>query len=151
MKPSHERPEESDQRRLSHNVGEPEAEFEQSLAEVERSLQDLKTRYQQVQIDQQQQTELQERRDRLRQELSQTPTPELQTELKQIRNQLETLEVSLESRLISESSLREIFWQMVRFGGLGIVIGWFLAFAVIKSPQPAPQPSQTVPTYPQPQ
>lgn len=151
MKSSQEHPEESDQRRSSHDAGEPVAEFEQSLADAERSLQELKHRYQQVQTDQQHQVELQERRDRLRQEFSQTRTPELQTELKQIKDQLETLEVNLESRLISESSLREIFWQMVRFGGLGLVIGWFLAFAVIRSPQPAPQPSQTVPTYPQPQ
>jgi hypothetical protein len=50
----------------------------------------------------------------------------LQTELKQIKEQLETIELNLESQLFSWGSLKEPFWQAVRFGGLGVVIGWIL-------------------------
>ncbi|MDX2254839.1 MAG: hypothetical protein NW214_04930 [Pseudanabaenaceae cyanobacterium bins.39] len=47
-------------------------------------------------------------------------------ELQVISDRLEQIESELESRLISGSSLRETFWQIVRFGGLGIVIGLIL-------------------------
>jgi hypothetical protein len=36
---------------------------------------------------------------------------------------LEEVDLMLESRLLN---LWEPFWQAVRFGGLGIAIGWFL-------------------------
>jgi predicted RNase H-like nuclease (RuvC/YqgF family) len=142
MKSPQQPPQESDQNLANSQAqGQPEAEFEQSLAAVEQSLQNLKDRYQQVKTDQQQQAELQERYDRLKQSLQPANTSELQPELRQIQSQIEALELNLESRLISESSLREIFWQVVRFGGLGLVIGWFLAFVVIQSPSPPPQTS----------
>ncbi|MCA1993960.1 MAG: DUF2203 domain-containing protein, partial [Coleofasciculus sp. S288] len=50
----------------------------------------------------------------------------LQAELKRIKEELETIELNLESRLFSWGSLKEPFWQAVRFGGLGVVIGWIL-------------------------
>ena len=120
----------------SQNSEEPS--FEQELAEVERSLQDLKTRHAQVQQDQAQQSQLQQRRDRLQSELQRRSRPELKAELKQIQAQLEALEVNLESDLFSWGSLREPFWQIVRFGGLGVILGWFLAFTVINAPKPTP-------------
>ncbi|GAC1482640.1 MAG: hypothetical protein NVS2B14_21410 [Chamaesiphon sp.] len=46
--------------------------------------------------------------------------------MKQIQDQIETLEVNLESQLFSWGSLKEPFWQAVRFGGLGVVVGWIL-------------------------
>ncbi len=51
---------------------------------------------------------------------------ELQEQLQTIGDRLEQVEAELESRLIAWSSLREPFWQIVRFGGLGIVIGVIL-------------------------
>ena len=51
---------------------------------------------------------------------------ELQEQLKAIGDRLEQAEAELESRLIAWSSLREPFWQIVRFGGLGIMIGVIL-------------------------
>lgn len=51
---------------------------------------------------------------------------ELQKELQEISTRLEQIEVEIESRLISWSSLHEIFWQIVRFVGIGIVIGVIL-------------------------
>jgi len=97
------------------------------LSEVERSLQALKERYAQVQRDRQRQAELQQRREQVRRELRQSSNRQaLQAELKQIKEQLETIELNLESQLFSWGSLKEPFWQAVRFGGLGIVIGWIL-------------------------
>jgi chromosome segregation ATPase len=102
-------------------------EFEQALSEVERSLQSLKERYAQVQRDRRRQTELQQRRELLRRELRQTSDRQaLQAELKQIKEQLEIIELNLESQLFSWGNLKEPFWQAVRFGGLGVVVGWIL-------------------------
>lgn len=108
-------------------------EFEQALLEVERSLIELKARYAQLQRDLPLQAELQERLQQAKH------NAELQLELPQIKAQLKELEVALESRLLSDSSLLalfwqawrqgllgEIFWQIVRFGGIGIVLGWIL-------------------------
>jgi chromosome segregation ATPase len=102
-------------------------EFDHALAEVEQSLQSLKERYDQVKRDRQLQAELQHRREQIKRELrSGSNRGSLQTELKQIKEQLETIELNLESKLFSWGSLREPFWQAVRFGGLGVVIGWIL-------------------------
>ena len=51
---------------------------------------------------------------------------ELHRQLQEISDRLEQLEADLESRLLSWSSLREPFWQIVRFGGVGVVIGVIL-------------------------
>ncbi|MFM7885302.1 MAG: hypothetical protein ACKPCM_01090, partial [Pseudanabaena sp.] len=47
----------------------------------------------------------------------------LHQRLEEINMRLEQIEAELESRLISWSSFQEIFWQVVRFVGIGIVIG----------------------------
>jgi chromosome segregation ATPase len=103
-----------------------ENEFEQAIAETERSLTLLKERYAQVQQDTEQRTELQQRQKQIKQEQRRTRSQELQAELQQIQQQLDTIELNLESRLFTWDSLKEPFWQAVRFGGLGIVVGWIL-------------------------
>jgi len=40
------------------------------------------------------------------------------------------LETNLESQLFSWTSLKRPFWQIIRFGGLGVVIGWLLRSCV---------------------
>jgi anion-transporting ArsA/GET3 family ATPase len=110
----------------SQSNGQPEDEFERSLADVERSLSALKQRYVQVQQEQQRQAELQQRLKQVKQQLHKNQSPQLQAELKRIKQQLEVIEVNLESQLFSWSSLKEPFWQVVRFGGLGVVVGWIL-------------------------
>jgi hypothetical protein len=59
-----------------------------------------------------------------------SPFPEIKAEFLQIQNQLQALEINLESRLFSWNSLREPFWQVIRFGGLGVIIGWLLKSCV---------------------
>ncbi|KOP23976.1 hypothetical protein AMR41_23125 [Hapalosiphon sp. MRB220] len=101
-----------------------ELDFEQELLEVERSLVVLKERHQQVLRDRRQKKQLQYRLYKLSQDKN--PTPEIEAELRQIQQQLEVLEVCLESQLFSWRSFREPFWQAIRFGGLGVIIGWIL-------------------------
>lgn len=111
-------------------ASDSEQQFEQKLLEVEQSLLQLKARYAQVQLDQQRQQELQHRRedvyDRLKKTRSQSIRQDLKAELKQINEQLEALELALESQLFSWSGVKEVFWQALRFGGLGVVLGWIL-------------------------
>ena len=109
-----------------------EINFEQALENVERSLSDLKARYAQVERDQEQLEALRQREDKLKQSKSSS----LKAELREIEQQLEELEINLESRLFSWTGLKEVFWQAVRFGGLGIAIGWSLAFVTLKNPTP---------------
>lgn len=107
-----------------------EDELGRSLADVERSLIALKERYAQVRLDQQQQAELQQRLKQVKRELPRNHSPQLKAELKQIQEQLEAVELNLESQLFTWGSLKEPFWQAVRFGGLGIVVGWILKSCV---------------------
>ncbi|KGF73246.1 hypothetical protein DO97_01045 [Neosynechococcus sphagnicola sy1] len=108
------------------NAPENELTFEQALGEVEQELQALKERYTQVQQAELQQAELQLRLQAITQEQQAEDRPQLKVELKQIQQQLEVLELDLESRLFNWRSLREPFWQAVRFGGLGVTLGWLL-------------------------
>ena len=103
-----------------------ESEFIQALEAVERSLVALKERYTQIQVDRQRQAELRNRREDVRHSVRQNPLPQLKKELREIEQELETIELNLESSLFSWGSMKQPFWQAVRFGGLGILIGWIL-------------------------
>ena len=124
------------------NLDPDQLSFEQLLQEVEQSLLILKDRYAQVQTDQQRQQELQQRQRDLQRQIQaqkakgrsgrrQSDRPpsrqaELKAELKKVQQQLEELEVALESQLFSWGGLKEVFWQGVRFGGIGMILGWVL-------------------------
>ncbi|WP_413174248.1 hypothetical protein [Anabaena azotica] len=99
-------------------------EFDQELEELETDLRLLKERYAQVQQDQQKKAQWQQELKNLQQNKHQTP--EIKEELKRIQKKLEVLEINLESQLFSWNSLKRPFWQVVRFGGLGVIIGWLL-------------------------
>ena len=101
-------------------------DIERSIAEVEQALVALKQRYAQVESDRQRKVELKHRIEEIRPQLANNKLPELQAELKEVKTQLETIEVNLESQLFSVDVFKEPFWQAVRFGGLGIVVGWIL-------------------------
>ncbi len=103
-----------------------ELDIDRALADVERSLNDLKTRHAQVLMDQNRQQDLQQRISDTQKELRRHRTKQAAGELKQLQQQLDEVELALESRLFSWSGLKEPFWMAVRFGGLGILIGWLL-------------------------
>ena len=103
-----------------------ESEFVQALETVERSLATVKERYTQVQVDRLRQVELGNRREDIRESVRQNPTAQLKKELREIEQELETIELNLESSLFSWVSIKQPFWQAVRFGGLGILLGWIL-------------------------
>ncbi|HBK95865.1 MAG TPA: DUF2203 domain-containing protein [Microcoleaceae bacterium UBA10368] len=103
-----------------------ESEFVQSLETVERSLVAVKERYTQIQVDRQRQAELGNLREDVRKSVRQNPLPELKKELREIEQELEAIELNLESSLFSWGSIKQPFWQAVRFGGLGILLGWVL-------------------------
>ncbi|MGB3207376.1 MAG: DUF2203 domain-containing protein, partial [Crinalium sp.] len=104
-----------------------------------RSLVALKQRYAELQQGIKRQSELQQRAQEVQKEFRQSHLPQLQAELRRIQKQLAEIEVALESCLLSNKDLlvlywqgitqgllSQVFWQAVRFGGLGIVIGWIL-------------------------
>jgi septal ring factor EnvC (AmiA/AmiB activator) len=105
-----------------------EADLGQELEELETELRLLKERYAQVQQDQQQKAQWQQEIKNLKENKNQNP--EIKAELKRIQKELEVLEINLESQLFSWKSLNRPFWQAVRFGGLGVIIGWLLKSSV---------------------
>jgi predicted RNase H-like nuclease (RuvC/YqgF family) len=91
--------------------------FDADLSQLETSVQVLRQRFEQVRQLQAEQLQIEQQ--------MQSPglSPE---EISQLQSRLEDLEIQLESSLFDWRSLREPFWQAVRYGGLGIVIGWIL-------------------------
>ena len=57
-------------------------------------------------------------------------TPEIKAELTRIQKPWETWEINWESWLFSWNNLKRPFWQAIRFGGLGVIIGWLLKYWV---------------------
>lgn len=99
-------PEDSPQVQDSHH------EFEQALAEAERSLAELKQRYAQFW--------------EAEGKLPPSEGKSLRGALGAVQEKLEELDVYLKFLLFNWSDAKEPFWQAVRFGGLGVVIGWLL-------------------------
>ncbi len=110
-------------------------DFETTLHETERSLIKLKERYRQIRQAQQRQTEIQQSLQEMELEES-VPSPEWEQQLQTLQEELQELSITLESRLLSPEENQgllfaqvffiEAFWQVVRFGGLGVLLGWFL-------------------------
>ncbi len=118
---------------------EPSAEqnFGQMLQTLDGNVTKLKERYAQVQTDQARQTALQTRKAAIANQ------PEFAAELAKIETELNEIDVRLESQLIPSGFLKDYFWQTVRFVGLGMAIGWGMAFYVMKHPTPnAIEPNQ---------
>jgi chromosome segregation ATPase len=95
-----------------------ETEFERAIADVEAALATLKARYTQVKQDQRQRSQLIQQ--------ARHTAPALKTELARLQQEIDTIDLNLESRLFRWRSLLHPFWMAVRFGGLGILIGWLL-------------------------
>lgn len=101
-------------------------EIEEVLVSVEKAIATIQERVAQIKRDRQRQAELKNRIDEVIPQLQQLKSQQLKEELKQLTQELDTIELNLESSLFTWGSLKEPFWQAVRFGGLGIVIGWLL-------------------------
>jgi len=119
-----------------------EQELEKEILSVEQSLDGLKQRYLKMLADKQRTIELVRRLDEVKHTLQLHTCQSLKAELKQIKQQLESLDNALglfsESYLVlfggsvifTKSGLKDLFWQVVRFGGLGVIIGWLLKSVV---------------------
>lgn len=109
----------------------PDEEFETALMAVERSLINLKKRYKEIQQAQKQKLELTERLE--------ASSPKLTAEVQNIQEELEQLKVTLESNILTDGDVKtlfwegvrqgllgDVFWQILRFAGLGVLLGWLL-------------------------
>ena len=104
-----------------------ERELTEAIANLENSLEAFKERYAQVEQDRARKEQLLQRQQELKQQKKDNPTREpIKTELHCLERELEELEARLESQLFTLSTLKEPFWQAVRFGGMGVIIGWVL-------------------------
>ncbi|MEM9217396.1 MAG: DUF2203 domain-containing protein [Cyanobacteria bacterium P01_F01_bin.150] len=121
----------------SHDSSGPDVEFDpenhapmsdlaQSLEELEHDVAALRQRYSAIGAAQTEKKELRVRINRAQNELRRHRTKQVQDELKALQERMEELELILESQLFSWSSLKEPFWQVIRFGGIGILLGWIL-------------------------
>ena len=97
-------------------------EFDREIAELEAAISTLKQRQVEIELAEREQVVLERQRNELKYKGSKHT--EVKQELEQIRSRLEELDLILESRLLN---MWEPFWQAVRFGGLGIAIGWFIS------------------------
>ncbi len=114
----------------SSEIPETESsEVEQSIRVLEEALQALKNRYADVLSAQARRSELRTQYNRTQSELSRHRTTQLKSELQALQQKIDEAEVTLESQLFSWSSLKEPFWMAVRFGGVGILVGWLLRSA----------------------
>lgn len=102
----------------------PDLEFEAAITRIEQDLDALKQRYQDILTASAKLAELTEQKQQISHQAEAVQKQQsLKTELHLIESEIEKLEVQLESHLLD---WREPFWQIVRFTGLGILIGWFL-------------------------
>jgi predicted RNase H-like nuclease (RuvC/YqgF family) len=85
-----------------------------SLQESEELLGHIKARFTQVQSSQEQQTALEER------------LSELNTEIEALNSQLTATWEELESQLITWRDKQELFWQFLRFAGVGFAVAMLL-------------------------
>jgi chorismate mutase len=97
-------------------------DFDREIAELEQAISALKQRQVDIELAERERVVLDRQRNELKHKGSKHP--EVKQELAQIRSRLEELNFRLESQLLN---MWEPFWQAVRFGGLGIAIGWFVS------------------------
>ncbi len=128
------------------------SDIEAQLQETKGLLEEIEQRFLQVRRDSLKQNELQTQKEQIREQIqdissdraasnknqkirrkpksrnerSSPHKEELLKQLEAVGEQLEQIEADLESRLLSWSSFREPFWQIVRFVGIGIIIGVIL-------------------------
>jgi hypothetical protein len=102
-------------------------EFEGAIAALEVEIADLKIRYDRVTFAQQEQIVLERERNQIKHQGRKDPAT--LDELAKIQARLDELKLVLESQLVD---LWEPFWIGVRFGGLGIALGWAICYFAVK-------------------
>lgn len=110
-----------------NRLNSSQSDLSAEILEVERSLSQLKQRIAQIENDTEWRSQLELKQQELKQQYSRQTIPEpIKTELRRIQQELAIVEQNLESRLLKWKDILEPFWQAVRFGGAGIIIGWIL-------------------------
>jgi DnaJ-domain-containing protein 1 len=120
------------------------SDIEAQLQENKELLAEIEQRFLQVRRDELTQSELQSQQEQIKSQIkdisgesvskirrkpssmrspSSSHKEDLLKQLQEVGEQLEQIEANLESHLLSWSSFREPFWQIVRFVGIGIIIG----------------------------
>ncbi|NEQ48545.1 MAG: hypothetical protein F6K11_00190 [Leptolyngbya sp. SIO3F4] len=92
------------------------SDFATALEETDKDFDALRQRYGEVR-------KAFEQRSQIQSTITQGHLPK--AELTRLKKQLATLEETLENQLMSWNNLKEPFWQVLRFVGLGLVLGWF--------------------------
>jgi chromosome segregation ATPase len=134
MEPTEQNLPESTQPAESHTA----TDIAQSLEEAEEMLKAVKERYNQVQAAKNRQPELEARMQALNAEIetakqqseSETRVQELKAELEAVKAQLAKTWEDLESQLITWRDKEELFWQFLRFAGIGFALAMLVNYFV---------------------
>jgi DNA repair exonuclease SbcCD ATPase subunit len=102
-------------------AGNEETDLDLELDRLAQEIADLKQRHLDVQLAERERVVLERTRNELKSKGQNRS--EIRQELKQIKQRTSELDLLLESRLFNEI---EFFWQIVRYVGVGIILGWFL-------------------------
>ena len=106
------------------------AQLSDQLATTETAVVQVRSRLEQVRADRERRATLGDRLEVVRADLARerdrATRDDLQQTIQSLQTQLEEVDLALESRLFAESGLKEVFWQAIRFGSLGVVLGWLL-------------------------
>lgn len=107
-----------------------EHKFESALEATSQQLHDLRKRYDRFKTDQHHYDQLHQRLQATEQRSASPSSTDLHRELHELRQQLTDLELQLESQLFSWDGFSDVFWLAIRFGGLGILLGWLLHWLI---------------------
>lgn len=102
--------------------------IDQQLQTLEADLEQFKQRYHGFVLDWERHTQLQAELAHCAENGNAPVETEktLALECDRLQQELQTLEAQLEAQLFSWNGFGTVFWQVVRFLGLGLVLGWWL-------------------------
>jgi DNA repair exonuclease SbcCD ATPase subunit len=131
----------TEQTPLTDRTEQDSDDVARSLLEAEELLNEVKARYAQIQAAKEKQPELEARLSELKTEearyaqgqTAQSQPPDREVHLSQIKAELETVKTQLastwedlESQLITWRDKEELFWQFLRFAGIGFALALIL-------------------------
>ncbi|MGB6016674.1 MAG: hypothetical protein WBG32_18205 [Nodosilinea sp.] len=107
-------------------IGDTPETLPPSLAELMQQLDRLEVRLHQLKAGVSNLLQLQQ----LQTDVPPTDAQRSAQEVAQLQETADNFELELASQIVSWQNLQEPFWQAVRFGGLGLLVGWCLAWVV---------------------